>query len=90
MKRLAVGACALALCAPLLAKQPDCTAPDQGPAAMARAWLTESGEMAPGEWDTAKTVVTLLSSQKIGKDLFRQVHLILFAKKAMRPSVSSP
>lgn len=62
------------------AKDPDCTDPDAWPSGMAFTHLKNAGIIQAGELDSAKTSVTRLASEKIGKNLYRQVHLVRFTK----------
>jgi hypothetical protein len=63
-----------------LAKPPDCTSPEAWPAGMAFTHLKNAGVVTNDALDFKKTTVTRLASEKIGKDLYRQVHLIRFFK----------
>jgi hypothetical protein len=64
-----------------IAKDPDCTHPDRWPSAMAQGHLKSAGLLDPQFLDFDKTSVRLLASQKIGKDLYRQIHLVTVQKK---------
>ena len=64
------------------AKTPDCTSPNAWPAAMAFTHLKNDGVINNDEFDFNKTLVTRLASEKIGKDLYRQVHLVRFTRKS--------
>ena len=61
------------------AKVPDCTRPDGWPGGMAFTHLKNAGVL-DNLLDFGKTKVTRLASEKIGKDLYRQVHLVHFVK----------
>ena len=63
-------------------KSPDCTHPDAWPAGMAFAQLKNAGVLDSDTLDFTKTKVTRLASEKIGKTLYRQVHLVRFVKKS--------
>ena len=64
-----------------LAKQPNCASPDAWPSGMAFTHLKNAGLLGDQAIDSSKTRVRLIVSEKIGKDLFRQVHLVRFSKK---------
>ncbi|HEY9097715.1 MAG TPA: hypothetical protein VIN38_02480 [Thiobacillus sp.] len=72
----------IALSATAFAKTPDCTKPDAWPAGMAFTHLKNAGELDNNVLDFSQTKVTRLASEKIGKDLFRQVHLVKFVKQS--------
>ena len=63
------------------AKEPNCTSPDAWPSGMAFTHLKNAGLIGDQTIDTSRTLVRLIASEKIGKDLFRQVHLVQFAVK---------
>ena len=62
-------------------KQPDCTDPESWPAGMAYVYLKNSGLAGPGTLDFTKTKAIRLASERIGKDLYRQVHLVTFRER---------
>jgi hypothetical protein len=64
------------------ATTPDCTDPDAWPCSMAFTYLKNARILNNDELDFSKTVITRLSSEKIGKDLYRQIHLIRFTNKS--------
>lgn len=64
------------------AKPPDCTSANAWPAAMAFTYMKNSGIVSNDDLDFKKTLVTRLASEKIGKDLYRQVHLVRFIKNS--------
>jgi len=66
----------------VLAGIPDCTHPDAWPAGMAYTRLKNAGTIDNDVLDFTKTRVTRLASEKIGKSLYRQVHLVRFFKKS--------
>lgn len=72
----------IALSTAALAKAPDCTKPDGWPAGMAFTHLKNAGVLDNDLLDFSKTKVTRLASEKIGKDLYRQVHLVRFVKRS--------
>lgn len=63
-----------------LGKTPDCTNPESWPAGTTFTYLKNAGVVASDTLDFKKTTVTRLASEKIGKDLYRQVHLVRFFK----------
>lgn len=65
-----------------VAKDPDCTSPDAWPAGMAFTHLKNDGLVDNEILDFKKTQVVRLASEKIGKDLYRQVHRVRFVKKS--------
>ena len=73
---------ALSFLSPAMSAQdPDCAGRDRFPAFAAYSALTQSFGI-PGEsLDKAKTTTRRISSQKIGKDLYLQVHLVNFMTK---------
>jgi len=87
MKRPAAGSIRLlallflVACSNVLAGEPDCTRPEAWPASIAFVKLKNAGVLDNGTVDFSKTRVRKLASEKIGKDLFRQVHLVSFATK---------
>ncbi len=70
----------IALSAMVCAKTPDCAKADAWPAGMAFTHLKNAGELDNSVLDFSKIKVTRLASEKIGKDLYRQVHLVKFVK----------
>lgn len=75
----------LAMSAPAagaLTKDPDCTGVERWPAKMAFVHLKNAGIVDNGRIDFTKTSVVRLASEKVGKDLYRQVHRILFIGKS--------
>ena len=67
---------------PLLAADPDCTSPDAWPAGSAFAHLKDAGLVNNEQLDFKKTTVSRIASEKIGRDLYRQVHLVSFQKNS--------
>lgn len=63
-----------------LARTPDCTNPDAWPAGMTFTHLKNAGVINNDTLDFKKTKVTRLASEKVGRDLYRQVHLVRFFK----------
>lgn len=70
----------MALSTIAFAKIPNCTRPDGWPAGMAFTHLKNAGALDNSGLDFSETKVTRLASEKIGKDLYRQVHLVKFVK----------
>ena len=67
------------------ARAPDCTHLDAWPAGMAFTHLKNAGILDHDVVDIKKTHVTRLSSEKIGRNLYRQIHLVRFFKTAGEP-----
>jgi len=65
-----------------LAAVPNCSGINGWPAGNAYAQLKNAGLLEPETTDFTKTRVNRLASEKIGKDLYRQVHEITFVKNA--------
>jgi hypothetical protein len=63
-------------------KREDSHCPSPLPAQVAQRWLTDAGVVEAGQLDSTEAILTKISSQKIGKNLFRQVHLVILAKKS--------
>lgn len=82
MKRLVICAVFLLPSWLALAKDPDCTGADRWPANMAFVHLKNAGLTSNDKIAFDKTKVTRLASQKVGKDLYRQVHRIEFVEKS--------
>lgn len=64
------------------AKSPACDGPDNWAAAMAHAHLKNAGLIDNSKVDFSKTKVVRLASEKIGPDLYRQIHQVVFTEKA--------
>lgn len=80
--RLFAAALLLALPTCGRADGPDCTAPEAWPGSMAFTHLKNGGVVDGAGLDLGKTKVTRIASEKIGKDLYRQVHLVRFVRKS--------
>jgi hypothetical protein len=65
-----------------LAKDPDCTHRDAWPSGMAFTHLKNAGLIDSDLLDVSKTTMVRLASEKIGKNLYRQVHRVRFFKKS--------
>jgi hypothetical protein len=63
------------------AKTPACSGPDNWAAGSAYTYLKNENLISSESNDFTKTKVALLASEKISKDLYRQIHLITFADK---------
>jgi hypothetical protein len=79
---VAVSVALIALATSAQARDPDCTHPDAWPSGMAHTHLKNAGILDESLVDFTKTKVAKLASEKIGKDLYRQVHLVRFEKKS--------
>jgi hypothetical protein len=65
-----------------LAAVPNCSGTNGWPAGNAYTRLKNAGILEPETTDFTKTRVNRLASEKIGKDLYRQIYEITFVKKA--------
>lgn len=65
-----------------LASAPDCSGAERWPTSMAFVHLKNAGVTSNDELDFAKTRTTRIASEKIGEDLYRQVHQVTFAEKS--------
>ena len=81
---MAVGSAILLLAAAASSGNPDlgCSGPDNWAAGSAYAHLKNAGLVAPETVDFPKVRVVLLAQQKIGKDLYRQIHEITYPLKS--------
>ena len=61
------------------AKDPDCAGVERWPTKMAFAHLKNAGILGDGTVDFTRTKTTRLASEKIGPDLYRQVHHVEFS-----------
>jgi hypothetical protein len=59
-----------------------CSGPNNWDASMAHVQLKNAGIITNDAIDFDRTTVSLLASEKIGKDLYRQIHKVVFAKKS--------
>lgn len=66
----------------VFAGSPDCTGVDRWPASMAFGYLKNAGLTDNARLDFSKTQVTRIASEKIGKDLYRQVHKVRFTERS--------
>ncbi|MEO6118641.1 MAG: hypothetical protein ABIP37_06180 [Methylotenera sp.] len=69
-------------CSLVWAGAPDCSGSERWPTSMAFGYLKDAGFINNENMDFEKTKTTRLASEKIGKDLYRQVHLVTFVKKS--------
>jgi hypothetical protein len=65
-----------------MSSAPNCSGPDNWPSGMAFTYLKNAGLLQNETTDFSKTKVARLASEKIGDDLYRQVHEITFTKKS--------
>ena len=63
---------------------PACAGPEGWPTSMAFVYLKDAGLTSNDNIDFTKTKTTLLASESIGKDLYRQVHDVVFTEKSGR------
>lgn len=61
---------------------PDCTGADGWPLPMAFVHLKNAGLINNDKVDFTKTKIIRLASEKIGEDLYRQIHHIIFTEKS--------
>jgi hypothetical protein len=73
---------ALATPSAVAATDPDCTGTERWPAKMSFVHLKNAGLLASERTDFAKTKVVRIASEKVGKDLYRQVHPIEFTDRS--------
>ena len=60
---------------------PNCAGTEHWPTSMAFSSLKNAGITNNDELDFAKTKTVRFASERIGKDLYRQIHLVTFIKK---------
>jgi|SRR5215469_6491568 len=82
MGRLIFGFLMLLVPLSALADGPNCTGTESYPASMAFTFLKNAGVVDNSKVDFSKTKVIRLASEQIGKDLYRQVHYIVFFYKS--------
>jgi hypothetical protein len=61
---------------------PNCIGANAWPSRMALTHLRNANLLVADEVDAGKTRVVRLASEKLGRDLYRQVHLVRFTKKS--------
>jgi hypothetical protein len=81
MKNLVVIAMLVVLPSLAAAKNPSCAGVDQWPTSMAFVHLKNAGITTNEKIDFKKTRTTRLASEKVGKDLYRQIHQVTFTEK---------
>ena len=64
------------------AKSPDCAGVESWATSMAFVHLKNAGLASHDTVDIKKTKTVRLASEKIGKDLYRQIHYVVFTKMA--------
>ena len=62
-------------------KDPDCSGVERYPTSMAFVHLKNAGMTNNEKLDFTKTQTTRIASQRIAKNLYRQVHLVTFTEK---------
>ena len=70
------------------AKTPDCSGIENWPTSMAFVHMKNAGITDNNRLDFTKTKTIRLVSEKIGIDLYRQIHLVTYMQKDGRPLVS--
>jgi len=82
MKRIAKTVIILALAAsPVFAREPDCGRPDSWPAASAFGAMKNAGIVRNDQIDFSRTKVRRIASSKVGRNLWKQVHLVEYFRK---------
>lgn len=64
-----------------VAGHPDCAGVERWPTSMAFMHLKNAGLTSNDKLDFSKTKTVRLASEQIGKDLYRQIHLVIFFEK---------
>ena len=64
------------------AKAPDCSGPDRYPTSEAYVYLKNAGLLGPDANDFDHTETKVIASQRIGRDLWRQVFRVTFPLKS--------
>ncbi len=77
---LAAACASWRICA--LAAQPECTGVERWPTSMAFVHLKNAGLTDNDKLDFSKTKTVRLASERIGKDLYRQIHHVVFTEKS--------
>ena len=72
------------MAAPVSATTPDCSGPERYPASEAYVSLKNAGILTPEKVDFAHRQSRMIASQRIGKDLWRQVFRVTFPLKSGR------
>lgn len=73
---------AISLHVPTYAKDPDCTGVERWATSMAFVHLKNAGLATNDELDLTKTKTVRLASERVGEDLYRQVHYVAFTKRS--------
>lgn len=85
MNKFSVALVATAICAtlalPAVAKHPDCAGVERWATSMAFVHLKNAGLTDNAKLDFTKTKTIRIASEKIGKDLYRQIHHVIFTEK---------
>jgi hypothetical protein len=63
------------------AKAPDCSGPEHWPGSMAFVEMKNAGFVTNDQLNFKNTKSEKLAYEKVGKDLYRQVHLVTFQRK---------
>jgi hypothetical protein len=79
---LLVLATLMALAVPAGAKSPDCAGVNAWATAMAFVHLKNAGLTDNDRLDFTKTKTVRIASERVGKDLYRQVHHVTFTEKS--------
>lgn len=82
MKHLLIAVFVIVIPSFATAKDPDCAGVDRWPTSMAFVHLKNAGITTNENIDFKKTKTTRLASEKVGEDLYRQIHLITFTEKS--------
>ncbi len=82
MTRLSMAIVVLTLFSSPAVADPDCTSPDAWPVGMAFTHLKNAGLVTNYNLDFDKTTVTRLASERVGDDLYRQIHRVSFVRKS--------
>ena len=67
--------------APAFARDPDCGGPNHWPAAMVFVAMKNAKIVTNDQIDFSRTQATRIASEKIGPDLWRQVHLVRYFRR---------
>jgi hypothetical protein len=84
MKRLIVAISLVLMATWALARDPDCSGVGRWPTSMAFGDLKNAGITTNDRVDFGKTKTVRLVSERMAKDLYRQVHLVTFTEKSGR------
>jgi hypothetical protein len=68
----------IALSTPVFAQDPDCGGPNHWPTAMVFVAMKNAKIVTNDQIDFSRTQTTRIASEKIGPDLWRQVHLVRY------------